>query len=92
VPPELPSSPQSTILKIFTPFGQLQRRFNIDETLLTVKNFVSSADTTQEDMDQFHFVTVRPRLVFKDLSVTLKEAGLVPNGILHLETVSEEDQ
>eukprot|EP00300_Choanocystis_sp_HF-7_P007602 c15392_g1_i1.p1 GENE.c15392_g1_i1~~c15392_g1_i1.p1 ORF type:complete len:450 (+),score=100.54 c15392_g1_i1:51-1400(+) len=78
-----------TKIAIRTPKGGFTRRFLKTDTLQTVKTFVDTLETGYEDTD-FCLVTTRPRCVLTNLSETLEQAGLYPNGTLFLEDVPKD--
>ena len=95
VPPEPPKdAPHTVVLKLRLPGGEcIQRRFNYQVDLLgCVVSFTCAAMSIQGGSDlnlTMNNVTLSsngvPKVVYSDLSLTLEQAGLVHNTLLHLD-------
>lgn len=89
VPPEPPmDAPNTVMLKVRLPDGEcIQRRFNYQSDLLrTVVHYawlVMNSRVPEEDVTLS--TNCVPKVVFSDLSLTLEQAGLVHNTLLHLD-------
>ena len=95
VPPE-PSkdAPHTVVLKLRLPGGELfQRRFNYEvDQLGSVVSYACSVMNSKDDSDLNPSVNsvslcsnCVPKVVYSDLSLTLEQAGLVHNTLLHLD-------
>jgi FAS-associated factor 2 len=87
----LPPEPEkgtagSTHLAIRLPSGsRLERRFMKTDTLQTIRDFIESkVNETGFEADQYTISSAFPRKTFTDSSVTLEEAGLIPQALLHI--------
>ena len=88
LPPEPSSSePFITTLNIRLPSGQRKvRRFFQQDTIESVQNYIETCplDPIPFESDVI-LVNTYPRQLFTDLSLTLKQANLVPNASLIVE-------
>jgi len=67
--------------------SRLQRRFKSSERLQSVYDFLEAQEI--ELPSHYVLVTNFPRKVFQDKSVTLQEAGLVPQSALFIEDLDK---
>ncbi|KAI8904650.1 ubiquitin-related domain-containing protein [Entophlyctis helioformis] len=94
----LPAEPAATDsdlakLGIRLPNGQrLIRRFRADDTVQLLCDFIETHDLSPLDLEtDFVVVTPFPRKVFRDMSQTLRAAGLYPNASIVVEERIDDD-
>lgn len=90
--PSEPSSVEKEIshIVIRIPNGErLERSFRQDDLLQIVYDYVDAQDIIPND---FILFTNFPRCAYTDMSVTLRDAGLVPSAMLFIEEIISEDE
>jgi len=82
-------SPETTQLVIRMADGsKISRNFWRTDTLHHVKDFIDTRKLVGANVpENFQLVTDFPRKAFTDLSVTLEQAGLIPNAVVSVHTL-----
>ncbi|KAI8904554.1 ubiquitin-related domain-containing protein [Entophlyctis helioformis] len=93
LPSLLQPEPDLAKLGIRLPNGQrLIRRFRADDTVQLLCDFIETHDLSPLDLEtDFVVVTPFPRKVFRDMSQTLRAAGLYPNASIVVEERIDDD-